>query len=652
MKKSILSITFFCFALGLSAQDLRNKIPANAAAVVTIKGEKLTKLVSVEDFSSSKLGKMLGEQLGKQSDGKVENIEAAGFDLEKNFYYFLDVKEGVYTNCFLIPLKDSKGFENLLSKWDQESIMTKNGLSYIQEEYDGAIRLWNGNTLLLMFAKDQSTANDYYDDYSYYEELEEAVEVPEAAEEIAEAAESPAYEITVGEVEEAAEVVEKAADIAIEEVEDATDSSYDDYYNSEEYKEEAAEREERRKKRDAERAAQRKELAEATLAKAMAVMAGNYAQGDITRNPSYAKSIGNGNEEASAWIADFGQIYESALPSSYLFGASNPYSFMDIQKFYGGMSVVAKLDFEEDHAAIKTVYTMNDEMVDLYKQIYKGRFNPKFTSYLNEDRMLGYWSMNMSVEGMLNAYPGLIDNLFNTKEPNEYRDVASLGAHLFSLLIDEEAVAEIVRGDMLLVLTDLSEREVTYTDYEYDEEYNYKEVEKTKTETVPDFMFMFSSEQKELFNKLVRIGIREGELEATNGMYKLTTMGSSSPFDLYVMFKDDMFFMGSSKKDMTSISNGTYASKLSSGHKRNMKKNVSSMYVNGKKIITQIPADSYPVDLRNKIGFLTENTEDVLFNFEKIKGNTMKGELIWSTATGGHNNSFDYFLNMIEALID
>ncbi len=44
------------------------------------------------------------------------------------------------------------------------------------------------------------------------------------------------------------------------------------------------------------------------------------------------------------------------------------------------------------------------------------------------------------------------------------------------------------------------------------------------------------------------------------------------------------------------------------------------MYVNGKKIIAQIPVDSYPSELRDKIGFLTQNTEDVQFSFAKIKG--------------------------------
>lgn len=654
MKKVILSISIYCFTLGLSAQDLSTKIPSDAAAVVTIKGERLTQLVSINDFSNSKLGQMLGKELSQKTDGKIATIADAGFDLEKNFYYFLDVKEGVFTNCFLIPLKNPEGFKSLLSEREKEKIVNENGLSYMQEEYDNMVTLWNDNTMVVMFAADQTDSNDYYDDL----QIEPAVteEIREEAVE-AESEEQSNYGITIEEVEieegtaDAKDAVEEAEE-AVEEIVIEPAAPYNDYYNSEEYRKSQAEREAKRKAREAQREVKRKELALATLAKAKAVMAGNYAQGNIMKNESYLNSMGNGKEEASAWVADFGGIYKDAAYGSYLFGATNPYSFMDIDKLYGGMSIAAKLDFEEDHAAIKTVYTMNDEMVDLYKQMYDGKLNSKFTDFMNEDRMLGYWSINMSIEGMLNAYPDLMDSMFSGKESNTYGDAITLGTYLFRILIDEEAAAEIIRGDMLLVLNDLSERTVTYIDYEYDEAYNTIEVEKTKTETVPDFMFMFSSEQKGLFDRLVRIGVREGELEAINGMYKIASMGSSSPFDIYVLFKDGICFMGSSKRDMLAISTGTYVSKLSGEHKKNMKKNVSSMYVNGKKIIAQIPVDSYPSELRDRIGFLTQNTEDVQFRFEKIKGNTMKGEMIWNTATSGHENSFDYFLNMIEALID
>jgi len=667
MKKRLLSLTAFCFAIAVSAQDLITKIPSDASAVVTIKGKRITDLVSLNDFSNSKLGQMLGEQLNKESKGKVSNLESTGFDLSRNFYYFLDVKEGVFTNCFLMPLNDAEGFQNLLGEHEMEKVVKENSYSYFQDEYDGTVTLWTDNTLILMFSKDESKEEEDYG-YGYYPSLDAGVAVEEAVDSVA----PTDYNITV-ETVEAPETVQDAKDATMEaasaavdaagEAKDASEEVVEDVVEEESYDAYTArleaerqanseKREVERKKREAERAVKREKQAKVTLAKAKEILVGNYAQGSILRNSDYLKSVGKGGEEATAWIGDFGKIYSQAIPELYgLNGVLGPYSYMDVDKLYGGMTMVAKLDFEEDNVALRTQYTVDEQMADYYRQMYNGKFNSKFASYLNEDRLLGYWSMNMSVEGMLNAYPDLIEIIFDTKEDNMYSDGVSIGANLFSLLIDEEGAAEIIRGDALLALTDLSERTVTYTDYEYDEDFNRKEIEKTKTETVPDFLFMMTSEQQQLYNKLVRIGLREGELEPMNGIYKIKSVGQSAPFDVFILFKDDMFLIGSSKRDMMAIASGSFASKLSSSHKRKMKKNVTSMYVNGKKIIAQIPLETYPSDLRDKIGFLTQNTEDVYFTFEKMKGNTMKGEMIWNTATTGHQNSFDYFLNMIEAMV-
>ncbi len=655
MKKLLLSMSAFCCVLVASGQDLISKIPANASAVVTIKGKRMTDLVSVKDFSNSKLGQMLNKQLARESKEKVMNLEDLGIDLQRNFYYFLEVNDGVFNNCFLIPLKNPKGFLNMLSESEKERIVTENRISYFQDDYDGTVTLWNENTLLLILAKDQKL------DYSYYDDFYESPSIAIEEAQVAEVEEAPIEAIAPVEVAE--EVVEEAVEIEEEvieevvieaaEVEEAIeDPYYNDYYNSEEYKQQEAAREKRRKEQDAKRAARRKELVETTLTKAKRIMAGNYSQGTILKNPNYLKSIGTGKEEASAWVDDFGQIYKEALPANLYGGMMNPYSFMDIDRIYGGISASAKLDFAEDHVAINTVYSMSDEMARIYKPMYEGKFNSNFTKYVNEDRLLGYMSLNMSTEGMLKAYPDLIDTVFKDTGDQSYGDAVALGTHLFSLLIDEEGAAEIVRGDMLLLLNDLQEREVTYTDYEYDEDYNYKKVEKTKMEAIPDFLFMFSSEQKPLFDRLIRIGVKEKELTAINGMHQITGLGKSSPFDLYVMFKDNTVFLGSSKNDMMAINRGTFVPKLSSELRRNIKKNVTSLYANGGKIVSEIPVDSYPRDLRDKVQMLTSSTGDVHLNFEKIKGNTMKGKMIWSTPGEGSRNSFEYFLNMIDSLMD
>jgi len=291
------------------------------------------------------------------------------------------------------------------------------------------------------------------------------------------------------------------------------------------------------------------------------------------------------------------------------------------------------------------------EMGSLYGPMYNGTMNKNFYKYINEDQMLGYFAVNLSTEGLLKAYPKLMDYMFENSPNDEIATIAPLATELFAIVVDEKGVSELLRGDMLFVLTDIKEREVTYTSYDYDEEYNRTETTKTKMEQVPDFLFMATASKKELYKRLMRLAVKENEATFENGIYQFKTP-RSVPFDMFLTFKDDVVLFGSSKSHLMAINKGAFNAKVSGTHKKIMSKNSSSIYVNGKRIVNQIPAELYPRELRDKVDYLVKNTEDVLFTTSKVKGNKMQGEMIWNTAEEGHKNSLAYFLNIINTLAD
>jgi len=141
-------------------------------------------------------------------------------------------------------------------------------------------------------------------------------------------------------------------------------------------------------------------------------------------------------------------------------------------------------------------------------------------------------------------------------------------------------------------------------------------------------------------------------LKFEDGLYRVETP-RDVPFDMYMTFKDNAVILGSSKQQMTAIRNNTYVGKVSSVHKKMISKNATSMYVNGKRIVSQIPTEAYPRELRDKVAFITENMEDMSFTAGKIKGNTINSELILNTPnTSDHKNSLAYFINMIDAFME
>ncbi len=443
-----------------------------------------------------------------------------------------------------------------------------------------------------------------------------------------------------GSSSEVVEIVEDVYDDEIEETVIESTESNQDYYKK---------REEREEKREAER----QKFLFTIIDKARKTINGNYANGSILKNPSYVKSIGAGKDEATLWVNDFMGIYQDMFSSIFGGGyyGSNPYDMFDLDAVYEGMTITSKLNFEEDKASLKAIYTMNEDMAAYNRQMYNGKMNKNFFKYFNEDEIEGYLSFNASTEGIFKAYPKLVETMFEGVEKEHLEDLVPIGTRLFSLILDEEAIARIVRGDMLLVMSGVETKQVEYTTYEYDDNYESTEVTKTKEETVPNFLFMLTSEEKEIFERLMRIGIKEGGVIFENGIYNVDI--PDAPFELSMVFKDDVLIIGNSAKEVMAISNGTNNSKVSGQHKKIISKNYASMYINGKKSVKDIPNDVLPREIESKLNYFSENVEDAYLTVGKMKGNTMEAEMIINKPEDkGHKNSLAYFFNMINALVD
>lgn len=665
MKKALFFTNLFLVTMLASAQDLITKIPSTANAVVAIKGKNITELVSTTEFENSKIGKLLFENLTKKSDGKVTNLESLGVDVTQNFYYFLENEEGKLAHTFLVPLKNKESIMAVLPENTQKRVEVDGNLTYFTDLYDTTVTMWSNNTLVIVIYQ-ESESNDYigYDDYDYedYGEVEEVVEAAEAVEEAVyeEEVEEVYAVVEAAEAVEEAEYEEEVVEVGVYEAEEpeyieetvveVSEPEYEenDYYSTEYYKKE----EERRIEREALREEKRKENLLLAIERAKATLQGNYAQGNILSNKDYVTSIGKDKDEASFWIHDFGSLYSEIISNYFLgSGITNPYQMLNINRLYNGMSLTSKLNFEETKASLKTAYTMNDEMAVYHREMYSGKMNSSFFNYFNENEMQGYFSINSSTEGILKAYPKMIDAMFDGVEKESLQDIVPITTRLVSIFLDEEAIAKIVRGDMLFVMNGIEQKEVTYTTYEYDENYESTEVTKTKMETIPNFIFMVTSEEKEIFNRLMRIGIKEGVITADNGFYQVNI--PDVPFSLNMLFKDNTLLISNSARDIMAINNGSYNAKVSSIHKKRISKNSGSVYINGKQITKSIPADMIPESYKEKLNYISNNVEDLVFTAGKMKGNTIEGEMILNVPKGkGHKNSLAYFMNMINALVD
>ena len=623
MKKILLGLTIIYSTYTTQAQDLIKNIPANAAAVVTIKGKNLTDLLSIKEFENSKIGRELVKELTRSTNGQITSINNIGINFNSSAHYFLEADKGVFSNHFIVPLKNRQSFEKLLATEEREwkKLKKEGAISYIQDEYDSAIVGWNDEMLVAIFTEISDN------DLSYYGNSEVAVK-------------------------EAIDAVQDATETVVESTEKAAESANNYKKRQEQYEKERKEREERyekeRQERKAKRDANKKKTAVLNLKKLKAVLNGEYTANNILKNKSYTSSLGKQTFEAHAWVGDFLNIYENTFLNG-LYSSTN--GMYNIDELYRGSSVSSTLDFKRDNAVLNVNFTMSDVMAKHTKAMYDGKLNKKFFKYFNEDKMLGYMSVNASTEGLLTEYPALMKSMFTNSTNDEMAEIIPVGADLLSVFLDEKAIGELVRGDMLFVVNDITKKQVNYTAYDYDDNYNRISVEKTKEETVPDFIFMATSNGKDIFSRIMNIGVNAKEVTLENDVYTFNTP-KSVPVNIHAMHKNDVLFFATSKAQLLDIKNGSFKGNVSRDVKKSIRKNTSAAYINGGKLISQIPVEELPREFKEKTDFLANNIGSMLLTSSKIKGNISRSKVVLNTSKEGNKNSLVYFINFIDAFLD
>ena len=664
MKKVLIAVALLFLAKLNYAQDLVKKIPANAFTVATIKGDNVFKLMFVKDFNESFVGKKLLTETSKSLDKNFSSIEDFGINLEKNMYYFNQLSDSITYNCFLIPLKDATKFENLISDKDKK-IRTDGDIRTMVLPDSTSIIKWNNNMMYFVtgsikstfFADSAKSAKYGIKDIRYqnnYDVLTDSAvvavdsayttsDVPVEITEMAsvpppyvapqktkthkktsktkgvvkksskkKAAVKPKKKIKIIEEPMAEEVY------AVDSVADGNDK-YDEYQK---------EREEQDLKK--------KQLAFIWMsAQADKIFNSNYES--IENNKSYSASLDN-KAIAELWVSSLQDVYNSISPELGAYGKSG------LMKGYGSLS--AKLFMDDKSFRISTGLELAEDQADAYKKIMNRKLNKKFLKYVNSDKAIGFMGYSIDTKAYLEEFPKLMKQTYGAFLGRNMEEEIELGTDLFSLLLDEEAVSEVVKGDALFVINGLNTKDVTYTSYEYDDDYNQKEVTKTKKETLPDFLFMFSSEDNRLMNKLIKYGMNKRYVTVNNNIYKIEE--KKSPIDIYFMIKDGIVFIGNSLNEMQSINDNTFKSEITKTHKTLLAKNNFSFLFNAKNLVGKVPTEEIGgEETAKKFNETLGKMGNVYMKSNPIKGNFVSAD-ISAEIPNGHENALKYLFSLIE----
>jgi len=673
MKKILIAIFLFLSFNVTRAQDLVKKIPLNAFTVATIKGDNVFKLMFVKDFNESFLGRKLLTETSKSLDQNFTSIEDFGINVEKNMYYFNQLSDSITYNCFLIPIKDARKFESLIQ--NKEKKFTQQGDIRTMVLPDStSILKWNNDMLYFVagsinssFFSDSTKSARYgikeirfqnnYDDVAI---ADSSVVVSDT---VYTTTAEPMVEVAAPPIIEKAKVQKKAspgktskkrsikkktgkkkavkpkkvtwtqnvefemdADPSEEVVDSTATAKININAQYDTYQQERAEQD-----------AKKKRLALVWMtAQADQIFNGNYQS--IENNKSYAASLDN-KAIAELWVSSLQDAYNIIAPGFGTYGKAG------LMKGYGSLN--AKLFMDNKSFRISTGLELSQEQADSYKKILNRKLNKKFLKYVNSEKALGFMSYSIDTKAYLEEFPKLLKQTYGSFMGAKMDEEMDLGADLISLLLDEEAVSKVIKGDALFVINGLNTKEVTYTAYEYNDDYKQKEVTKTKNEMLPDFLFMFSSDDTRLINKLIKYGINKNFITAEGNIYKL--MEKKSPIDVYLQIKDGIVFFGNSLTEMQGIQNNQYGSyKLSKMHKQLLSKNNFSFLFNAKNLVGKVPASEMGGDeTAKKFNSILEKMGNVYMKSNPIKGKLVSAD-ISAEIPNGHENALKYLFSLIE----
>ena len=170
------------------------------------------------------------------------------------------------------------------------------------------------------------------------------------------------------------------------------------------------------------------------------------------------------------------------------------------------------------------------------------------------------------------------------------------------------------------------------------------EVIDTKTEQVPDFIFMASTMEGKLTEATMAILMKNQLVEQVGGFYKIKS-GESVPFDIYMVIKNDILFIGSNESQFQSIISNRTISNSSSELMNHIRGNQMAVYAAPKKAGSLVNSPDVPKETKD----ILENSPDMLLTVGKMKGNISSGSFTIKTP-GGYKNGMSYILSFVEEL--
>ena len=588
--KRILTLILLLIALVGQSQNLEHFIPADATAVVEVSGDQIFSLIEHTELEAM----LPPDQMGQPMD-----LTQFGVDIKSKAYYFYQEKDGIGYQNAIVKLSDVAKAEELVGSMSGTPAVQMNGYNFVLE--GSMTAAWNNNIAFF------STAT------------------------------FPKKVYTMEEL-----IAEKAAEEAANQ-EDSEDEEDEYEYESEDTDNEMLEFELMMKNMEAPTLLSDMEISK-RMTDHFTSVANNSAAQSITTNKNYTSGK---NTKASAyfWVDNIDELLQDSYPTE-LFSMLGGGPSGEAPDFSMGIEAMSgNLVFDTDEIRMDFDLSVDPEMAQTYAEAYDSKLAPNFLNNFNANEALSYMSFTFDMEKTLNSYPKMAEQMYGSMLPG-YKEEMVLVMDLVSVFLDEAAIGKLVTGDGLFVLHDFNEREVQFIDTEYDADFNVVQVEKTKMEPIPNFTVMIGSENEDIINKLMQLGVKHGVATDMGGYHTLSAKDMGAPFDLYATHKNGIVFLTNTPDRVANYSSGKSNKNLGS-HKNRLENNLFNLYIDISNSMnnlgSMLPADPETLE------FAMENYKEMFITMEPMKDDKWSYDMVIKTNSAA-GNSLKLILDTMAAM--
>lgn len=336
-------------------------------------------------------------------------------------------------------------------------------------------------------------------------------------------------------------------------------------------------------------------------------------------------------EETIIMEEDFGNEYENIPPptldynpsvgmaprdpiTKLLGNAFNPQTFMKrMEMLNNQLRVSAAIDFEKGgiYSHIKTY--SNPIYMQMINAANENRPNKQLLKYLPADRLIFASSFSVNTKNVYSYYKDYFIPLLDSS------GIITDLVEAYSILLDEEAIFDMLEGDLMFAVTGITEMpQTTYQYVQEGEETVMKEVIVNKP--FPELLLMLTYKDDTNWKKLLRLGVRRRLIEQKGNVYVVTKNKYVPEF--YIAFNKKILFV-TNNKDLVynKLNTGYTGTKRISGElKKQLQQNNQSAYLditNLMQAATNINMPGISGDLENvrrqefhAASFWTENKTD------------------------------------------